>query len=438
MGRHGEWVRVTPRSCGTASRRWTRTPRTRPIARRAGRGPRADRRRRPPLPRRDLVAVGQHPRPPRARARRRHPRAARSRRALDHARERQLVVVELAEALAPRRARRRSALPVRVGRRGRSRTGTEDRVPVLGRTATSPGTRSSSRSGTPTTATPIGALSLGDGGFGTDLFDPLRFPVLRAPDFADPSCFETATAMVAAHAHELAAVIVEPLVQGAAGMQLADPDGLARARRRVPRARRAADLRRGRHRLRPHRHAVRFRAVRPAPRPARAGQGPHRRLPRRCRRRWRAARCSTRSSAPTSPSARCTTGTRTRGTRSPPRSRCATSSCSTRGRCSTTCASGREELQRTARRPRSRHTPRCARSACCGLMGGVELAAPAPTTALGTAGLRGGGRARRAAAAARRRRRAHAAAHRHVGGAAPHRARARRRARRGHDVRPGT
>src|SRR5215470_10637529 len=32
--------------------------------------------------------------------------------------------------------------------------------------------------------------------------------------------------MVASHAHELAAVVVEPLVQGAAGMHLADPDGL--------------------------------------------------------------------------------------------------------------------------------------------------------------------------------------------------------------------
>src|SRR6476659_5164135 len=72
----------------------------------------------------------------------------------------------------------------------------------------------------------IGALSVGDGGFGTDLFDPLRFPVLRAPDFTDPACFDTACAMVAAHPAELAAVIVEPLVQGAAGMQLADPDGL--------------------------------------------------------------------------------------------------------------------------------------------------------------------------------------------------------------------
>src|SRR3989442_5552148 len=58
----------------------------------------------------------------------------------------------------------------------------------------------------------VGALSLGDGGFGTDLFDPLRFPVLRAPHFGDPACFDTAIAMVAEHAPELAAVIVEPLV----------------------------------------------------------------------------------------------------------------------------------------------------------------------------------------------------------------------------------
>jgi adenosylmethionine-8-amino-7-oxononanoate aminotransferase len=74
----------------------------------------------------------------------------------------------------------------------------------------------------------IGALSLGDGGFGTEIFDPLRFDVLRAPGFDDPGCFDTACAMVAAHAQEVAAVVIEPLVQGAAGMQLADPDGVAR------------------------------------------------------------------------------------------------------------------------------------------------------------------------------------------------------------------
>ncbi len=76
----------------------------------------------------------------------------------------------------------------------------------------------------------IGALSVGDSGFGagefgTGVFDALRFPVLRAPRFDDPQCFDTAVAMVEQHAGELAAVIVEPLVQGAAGMHLADPDG---------------------------------------------------------------------------------------------------------------------------------------------------------------------------------------------------------------------
>jgi adenosylmethionine-8-amino-7-oxononanoate aminotransferase len=74
----------------------------------------------------------------------------------------------------------------------------------------------------------LGALSVGDDGFGADIFDPLRFPVLRAPAFDDPACFDTAVDLVAAHAADLAAVIVEPLVQGAAGMQLADRPGLAR------------------------------------------------------------------------------------------------------------------------------------------------------------------------------------------------------------------
>jgi adenosylmethionine-8-amino-7-oxononanoate aminotransferase len=74
----------------------------------------------------------------------------------------------------------------------------------------------------------VGGLSVGAGGFGTDLFDPLRFPVLRAPAFDDARCFEVAADMIAEHARELAAVVVEPLVQGAAGMQIASADAFTR------------------------------------------------------------------------------------------------------------------------------------------------------------------------------------------------------------------
>jgi adenosylmethionine-8-amino-7-oxononanoate aminotransferase len=73
----------------------------------------------------------------------------------------------------------------------------------------------------------IGSLSVGDGGFGTGLFDPLRFPVLRAPGFGDPDWLACALKMIRAEASSLAAVVVEPLVQGAAGMQMASPDSFA-------------------------------------------------------------------------------------------------------------------------------------------------------------------------------------------------------------------
>ncbi|HEX3622712.1 MAG TPA: adenosylmethionine--8-amino-7-oxononanoate transaminase [Acidimicrobiales bacterium] len=72
----------------------------------------------------------------------------------------------------------------------------------------------------------VGSMSLGaDDGFGAALFDPLRFDVVRAPGYDDPDCFATACRLVRERAATLAAVVVEPLVQGAAGMRTAAAEG---------------------------------------------------------------------------------------------------------------------------------------------------------------------------------------------------------------------
>jgi adenosylmethionine---8-amino-7-oxononanoate aminotransferase len=74
----------------------------------------------------------------------------------------------------------------------------------------------------------IGSLSLGAGGFGTDLFDPLRFhSVVRTPGYRDGGWLDRAQDVLAAQADRLAAVVMEPLVQGAAGMYVADPADVA-------------------------------------------------------------------------------------------------------------------------------------------------------------------------------------------------------------------
>lgn len=68
----------------------------------------------------------------------------------------------------------------------------------------------------------VGSLSVGAGGFGTDVFDPLRFPVVHAPSV------DASIELLQRDADRLAAVVVEPIVQGAAGMVLHEPEALRR------------------------------------------------------------------------------------------------------------------------------------------------------------------------------------------------------------------
>ncbi len=94
----------------------------------------------------------------------------------------------------------------------------------------------------------LGAVSVGDLARFHHLFAPLLFPSFRAPSpycYRCPLGLERATCridcadalagLVAQHADELAAVVIEPLVQGAAGMIVA-PEGYLRRVREVTRA----------------------------------------------------------------------------------------------------------------------------------------------------------------------------------------------------------
>ncbi|MBV9660705.1 MAG: adenosylmethionine--8-amino-7-oxononanoate transaminase [Acidimicrobiales bacterium] len=71
----------------------------------------------------------------------------------------------------------------------------------------------------------VGSLSLGASGFGTDLFDPLRFPgVVRTPGYRHVGWRSAALEALEASSDSLAAVVIEPVVQGAAGMYVASPE----------------------------------------------------------------------------------------------------------------------------------------------------------------------------------------------------------------------
>ena len=93
----------------------------------------------------------------------------------------------------------------------------------------------------------LGDVSVGDLARFHHLFAPLLFPALRAPNphcYRCPlglerarcriDCADALAALVREHAAELAAVVIEPLVQGAAGMITA-PDGYLRRVREVTR-----------------------------------------------------------------------------------------------------------------------------------------------------------------------------------------------------------
>lgn len=87
----------------------------------------------------------------------------------------------------------------------------------------------------------IGAVSVGGIDLFHGVFRPLLFPTIQAPapycyrcEFSEPDsarcgrrCLEELERIMAAHHHEVAGLVIEPLVQGAGGM-IVQPDGFVR------------------------------------------------------------------------------------------------------------------------------------------------------------------------------------------------------------------
>ncbi len=228
------------------------------------------RRRGSPLPRRDLVAVGHHARPPRPRARRRAARADRPRRPHAMLGNGNRVTVELAEALAvPCRSTRPHFL-VRVRRRQRRGAGAQDRVPVLGQPRR--------RGARPTYLAPRRRLPRrhdrrrspwATAASAPTLFDPLRFPVVRARRSPTPAASTAAVPLVAEHAPRAGRGDRRAGGAGRRGCSSRDPaDGRCRRRRAAAPRRRCSicdEVATGFGRTGT---LVRVRAVRHAPRPA--------------------------------------------------------------------------------------------------------------------------------------------------------------------------
>ena len=68
----------------------------------------------------------------------------------------------------------------------------------------------------------FGAMAAGARGVFTHMYEPLLFEVARLPDPSEGDTLAALDALLTARGHELAAVIVEPLVLGASGMRVWD------------------------------------------------------------------------------------------------------------------------------------------------------------------------------------------------------------------------